>query len=189
MVDILNTYRFCHDDEARRRWQDPVAILLDIGLKPGFIFVDVGCGDGFFAIPAAKLVGDRGRVYGVDMDAEAIGRLRKRAEKKGLENLSLKVGEAENTVFCEGCADIVFLGIDLHDFREPHKVLRNTRKMLKLERRLVDLDWKKKPTNLGPPMSIRLSEKEASELIKDAGFKIDLVKDAGPHHYLIIAKP
>jgi FkbM family methyltransferase len=85
-------------------------------LKLGSTFIDVGCGYGFFALPAARLVGEKGRVYGLDVDAEAIEKLREAATKENLENLALKVGNAEETILCERCADVVFFGIVLHDF-------------------------------------------------------------------------
>jgi len=160
-MPALNVYKFFHDETERRRWQNPEAILLDIGLRKGFTFVDLGCGDGFFALPAAMLVGKRGKVYCLDIHAEVIDRLKERAMKEGLRNLTAKVGKAEETIFCEECADIVFLGIVLHDFEDPVKVLTNAKRMMKSTGRLIDLDWKKEPMELGPPLRIRFSEEEA----------------------------
>ena len=114
-----------------------------IGLGLGSTFVDVGCRDGFFSIPAARLVGPKGRVYCVDTSGEAIDILKKEATKASLENLTLRVGRAEETVFCKACADFVFFGIVLHDFPDTDKVLTNARTMLKSSGCLVDLDWKK----------------------------------------------
>ena len=119
------------------------SFLISIGLKLGLTFIDIGCGDGFFALPAAQIVGKTGKVYGIDVDNEAIDRLKNRAAKEGLENLYLKVGEAEKTILCKACADIVFFGITLHDFKSPPKVLLNAKRMLKPTGRLVNLDWKK----------------------------------------------
>ena len=42
------------DEAARRRWQHPEFTLEGIGLTTGDTFIDVGCGDGFFALPAAR---------------------------------------------------------------------------------------------------------------------------------------
>ena len=137
--------RFFDDEGERRKWQNPEVILAEIGVKRGFTFVDVGCGHGFFALPAARLVGNEGRVYGLDADSEAVRKLKVRAAKEKLRNLKLKAGMAEETVFCDSCADIVFFGIVLHDFIDPNKVLSNTKKMLKPTGRLIDLDWKKEP--------------------------------------------
>lgn len=185
----MNAHRFFGDENERKRWQDPEAILTDIGLKRGFTFVDIGCGYGFFALPAAKLVGEKGMVYGLDANDEAIRWLKKKAAKESIRNLNLQVGAAEETVLCEACADIVFFGIVLHDFNDPARVLMNAKRMLKPTGRLVDLDWKKEPMQLGPPLRIRFSEKEATSFIKNIGFAIETVKEVGQYHYTITAKP
>lgn len=172
-----------------RYWRNAEALLRAAGLKRGFTFVDVGCGHGAFALPAAKLVGSKGRVYGVDVNKEAINSVRKKALGKKLRNIELRVGKAEDTVFCRGCADMVFFGRVLHDFENPARVLKNAKRMLKPNGTLVNLDWKKKRTPFGPPLRIRLSEEEASELIRKAGFGIRSVKGYGPYYYVITAKP
>jgi ubiquinone/menaquinone biosynthesis C-methylase UbiE len=185
----LYVHRFFDDEKERRKWQNPEAILVDAGVKPGLILVDVGCGHGFFALPAARLVGNEGRVYGLDADSEAIDRLKEKVAKQKLRNLVLEVGMAEQTVLCDSCADIVFFGIVLHDFADTSKVLSNAKKMLKPTGRLIDLDWKKELMQLGPPLRIRFNEKEASNLIEKAGFRIDEVKEKGLYHYMIVATP
>jgi ubiquinone/menaquinone biosynthesis C-methylase UbiE len=185
----LHHHRFYGGETKRRRWQNPEATLADIGLHKGFTFVDVGCGDGFFAIPAARIVGKKGKVYALDFDDEAITSLKRKAARENLENIEAKTGAAEGIVFCEGCADIVFFSIVLHDFKIPRKVLANAKRMLKPTGRLVNLDWKKEPMNLGPPLQIRFSEGKAAKLIEGAGFKIDQKRDAGSFQYVIVAIP
>jgi ubiquinone/menaquinone biosynthesis C-methylase UbiE len=77
----------------------------------------------------------------------------------------------------------------LHDFRDPAKVLLNANAMLKPSGKLVNVDWKKKPTAFGPPLHIRFSEEETANLIKQAGFTIESAKNFGSNFYIIIAKP
>ncbi len=180
---------FPHDDDARRKWQDPEAILFEIGLEPGMVFADIGAGGGFFAIPAARMVGERGKVYALDINAESIGSLAEAARTEGLGNVIAQVGAGEDTVLCEACADVVFFGIDLHDFADAGAVLLNARAMVKPGGRLVDLDWKKEPMELGPPYEIRFDEKEAARLIVVAGFTVETIKGVGPLHYVVIARP
>jgi ubiquinone/menaquinone biosynthesis C-methylase UbiE len=124
----------------------------------------------------------------VDIDASAIKRLQQKAAEKSLGNINLKVGAAEETVFCDECADFVFYSVVLHDFQDPARVLRNARRMIKPSGTLVDLDWKKKRSVFGPPVKIRFSEEYASSLIHAAGFRVKSVRDAGQNHYLIVAK-
>jgi ubiquinone/menaquinone biosynthesis C-methylase UbiE len=178
-----------YNDPARRKWQDPEAILNTIGLKPEMALVDVGCGAGFFAIPAARMVGEKGKVYGIDGNPAAIEALREEGKKEGLKNLYLTAGAAEDVIVCRACADVIFFGISLHDFQDPSKVLSNARLMIKPGGKLIDLDWKKEGIPIGPPSHIKFEETYASQLIEAAGFKVESVKDSPPYHYLITAKP
>jgi len=183
----MNKRRFQADDPERKTWQDPIKIFSSIGLEKGMVFVDLGCGEGYFALPASERVGSGGKVFAVDINVEAVAHLREQAKNKGVSNLSVEVGEAESTVVCEGCADIVFFGIDLHDFADPKKVIQNAKTMLRPTGRLVDLDWKDIAMDFGPPKEKRFSIEKAIHLIESAGFRILSVDDTGPYHYLIIA--
>jgi ubiquinone/menaquinone biosynthesis C-methylase UbiE len=174
------------DESDRRKTMDPERILAMAGLAPGMTFVDIGCGQGYFSIPAAHKAGPNGRVYGIDIDEEALDILTRKADDGGL-NVRTFAGEGEKTIACEGCADIVFFGICLHDFEEPEKVLDNARRMLKPKGRLVNLDWKKVPTERGPPLEKRFSEQKASKLIEGAGFAIKSVQDIEGRYYMILA--
>ncbi len=177
------------DAHERRQWQNPEAILSGIGLSPGLTFVDIGCGDGFFARPAARMVGENGEVYGLDADAAAVARLKEQAARAGLNNMNLVVGRAEDVVLCRQCGDIVFFGMVLHDFQDPALVLKNARTMTGPGGKLVNLDWKKEPAPFGPPLGKRFDEETAAGLIRAAGFTIETIEDSGPYHYLVTARP
>jgi ubiquinone/menaquinone biosynthesis C-methylase UbiE len=151
-------------------------------------FVDVGCGDGYFSILAAKKVGPKGRVYAVDIDGQRVELLQSKADEEKLTNIVAAVGRAEDTVFCHECADIVFYSMDLHDFDDPAHVLANARLMVRDSGEIIDLDWKKTRMDFGPPVEIRFSEKQVSEMLQSAGFCAE-VSEAGPYHYLIVGKP
>ncbi len=183
----MNKRRFKSNDPERRQWQNPEEILLGAGLRPGMTFIDIGCGEGFFSFPAAHIVGKGGRVYAFDINDEAIGQLAIQAREERLDQLIPKTGTGEDTMICEGCADMVFFGINLHDFRDPKKVLSNARIMLRSEGVLVDLDWIDLPMEFGPPLEKRFSKERATDLMKSAGFRIVSTSEAGPYHYLVIA--
>ncbi len=176
-------------DNFRRQWQNPEMILQHIGLKSGDIFVDIGCGNGYFAVPAAKAVGDKGTVYGIDTNEAALVELINKAETEGLVNIKTTSDDAVTTMLGESFADFVFFGIDLHDFADPLKVLRNAHRMLKPEGKLIDLDFKKIRMEFGPPYEVRLSDDKAKELIEAAGFSVTSIEDIPPYTYMIIARP
>jgi len=188
---ILHTQHSSHymPEDERRKFQNPEAILSGVGLKPGDTFIEMGCGEGFFTLPAARIVKQNGVVYGIDTNLTAIGQLKKHAKQLGLSNITTRVAEAENTILCTACADIIFFGIVLHDFKNPEKVLKNALIMLKPEGILVNFDWKKLHTPFGPPVSIRFSEEHAESMIEKAGFTLKNTIDYPPYNYLITAIP
>lgn len=175
------------DESDRRRTMDPEVVLSKAGLKPGMTFVDIGCGQGYFALHAARIAGTKGKVYGIDIDEEALEHINAKASEAGL-NIKTISGEAESAIACEGCADVVFFGICLHDFGDPEKVLANARRMLKPGGRLADIDWKKEPMEGGPPLEKRFSEDKALKLIRDAHFNIESVEEIAGRYYMILAK-
>ena len=128
-----------------------------------------------------------GKVYGIDVNSDYVNELRENAAKENLNNIDLTVGKAEVVVVCEGCADIVFFGVVLHDFEDASKVLRNANRMLKPNGQLFNLDWKKERIDIGPQFQKRFSEDYAAELIKAAGFIVENIKPSGRYHYLISA--
>jgi ubiquinone/menaquinone biosynthesis C-methylase UbiE len=178
---------FSLDEATRRSWYSPEEALAD--LKEGMTFVDVGCGDGYYSMRTAKKVGPDGKDCAGDIDGARVEMLRDKAQEQGLENIIAVVGKAEETVFFEGCADMVFYSMDLHDFDDPQKVLENARLMLGPSGVVVDLDWKKIKMDFGPPENIRFSEAKVAEMLNKAGLKVESTRSVGPYHYLIVAKP
>lgn len=181
--------RFPPDDPERQRWQDPVRVLAAIGVSPGMTFLDVGCGEGYFALPAALRVGASGRVCGIDADAQAVARLKGSARDRGLGWITARAGMAEETLLCSGCGDVVFFGICLHDVSDPLQVLKNARRMVRDTGLLASLDWHARAMEIGPPLEKRFPPERAMALIRDAGFHQLALQDCGPYHYLILARP
>jgi ubiquinone/menaquinone biosynthesis C-methylase UbiE len=178
---------FSLDEATRRSWYNPDLVLQD--LHEGMVFVDVGCGDGFFTILASRKVGKKGKVYAIDIDPAGIEKLKSKAKTEGLTNITAEVGKAEDIVLCKQCADFILYSMDLHDFSEPVKVIQNAKQMIKPIGHLIDLDWKKQQMSFGPPVAIRFSQEQASNLMRSSGFTVINTQDAGPYHYILTAKP
>ncbi len=137
----------------------------------GHVFRGHGCGDEYFALPAARIVGPNGKVIAVDIDEGAIEQLRQHAQKRDWDGYLPKSRPREETITCEGCADFVFFGIDLHDFSDPAQLIRNAKAMLRPSG-LVDLDWEAEPKQFGPLLEKRFSAAKARQLIESAGFQV-----------------
>lgn len=180
-------HSFSYNAEERLKRQNPINTLSDIGLKPSMTFIDLGCGDGYFTVPAAKIIGQKGKIMAIDINDTSIKTLEEKLKKEKITNYILRVGKAEDVLFEQHSADLIFLGTVLHDFEDPYKVIENARFMLKENGRLINLDWQKKNMSIGPPYSRRFSKEEATKMIEICGLTIQDVRDYTTNYYLIEA--
>jgi ubiquinone/menaquinone biosynthesis C-methylase UbiE len=67
----------------RRFFQNPYHVLKDL-VAPGMKALDVGCGKGYFSLGMARMVGQQGRVIAVDLRADDLALLRKKAARARL---------------------------------------------------------------------------------------------------------
>lgn len=98
-----------HDNTLRRRFSDPYQTLKDAGLKSGQKVLEVGCGPGFFTIPAAKIVTETGKVYALDIHPLAIERVQTKIETEKVTNVKPILANITNTGFPEESLDLAFL--------------------------------------------------------------------------------
>lgn len=82
-VRQLGEFRF-------KQWLDNNAyeFLEDVGVKSNQMVLDYGCGSGTYAIPAAKIVGESGLVYALDISRTTLDKMEKRANREGLKNIA-----------------------------------------------------------------------------------------------------
>jgi arsenite methyltransferase len=100
-------------------------------LQPGETVIDLGSGAGLDCFLAARQVGPRGKVIGVDMTPDMISRARQNAGGTGLANVEFRLGEIEHLPVPDGMADAIISNcvINLSTdkaavFREALRVLR-----------------------------------------------------------------
>lgn len=168
-------------DPERVKWQDPVAILRAFDLRPGESVADVGAGPGFFSVPAAKMVGEGGRIYAVDMQEPMLWALQARLLEEGLSNV-LPVLSLETLIpLPSSSVDLLLLVNTLHELEEDH-TLAEAHRLLRPAGRMGLVDWKKEPMEHGPPVEHRLSLAEAQSRLERNGFAGKEV-EVGPYHY------
>lgn len=68
-------------------------LLKDAGIAPGISVVDIGCGRGDVSFLVARLVGEHGRVLGIDQDGPSILAARERAVVSALPNITFEEGD------------------------------------------------------------------------------------------------
>jgi SAM-dependent methyltransferase len=100
---------FMHDNPFLPFIRNPYKLLTAAGLKPGMHVLEVGCGPGFFTIPAAKMVGNQGMVYAVDVNPFAIKRIVNKMKRSARKNIMPLCTNASQTDFPDESMDLAFL--------------------------------------------------------------------------------
>ena len=98
-----------HDNPLLSIFRNPYKLLRAAGLKPGQKVLEVGCGPGFFTIHAAKIVGEEGFVYAVDVHPLAIERVKEKIEREGIKNITPILANASDTGLPDRSIDLAFL--------------------------------------------------------------------------------
>ncbi|MBN1691153.1 MAG: class I SAM-dependent methyltransferase [Dehalococcoidia bacterium] len=98
-----------HDNPLLPRLKDPYRLLEAAGLIQGQKVMEVGCGPGFFTIPAAKIVGDAGIVYATDVNPLAIARVEQKIRSQGIRNVKPMLINAASSGLPDSSIDLCFV--------------------------------------------------------------------------------
>jgi ubiquinone/menaquinone biosynthesis C-methylase UbiE len=184
--DPAHRHRLCSRDRVKRL--PPDEILKTIGLVPGGTFVDIGCGTGLFALPAARIVGPRGRVFGLDISRDMLDDLRRSAAGLGLKNIEARLAAETESRLPRG-ESVYFMANVFHELSDRAAYLRNIHKSMGPGSRLVIIDYLKKRTLHGPPLGERVSMAAAKSLLTACGFVLRKVWRVNEEEYGLIARP
>ncbi len=168
----------------RVKSEDPKALWVKVGLPRGATVVDVGCGIGFYAIPAARRVGPKGRVWALDISGELVDWVNHRAEALGLPQLTARRSTPRRLPLPTGSADYLLVANLLHGILAPESpMLREIARLLRPGGQFINVDWVRRRTESGPPFRIRLSPTAARRAVTPFGFVHRATWAHGPTHY------
>jgi ubiquinone/menaquinone biosynthesis C-methylase UbiE len=177
--------------KERKQQHDPETILKETGVIEGMIIADLGSGPGYFTIPMAQMTGEKGLVYAVDSNQIMLNALKENIAKSQVNPNTIKLVNSDvcNTEIPSESVDLVLFANVLHEVADRKAFFKEVRRICKPTAHIVDVDWKKIPTEHGPPLKIRLSEDAASAVFAENGFCVVKQVDIGPYHYKLIGKP
>jgi len=138
--------------------------LTDVGIEKNHFVIDFGCGKGNYTIPAAGIVGDKGKIYAVDKNKESLDELIHRSKKMGLKNIKrIDMQEETKVPLSEESIDVVLLYDVIHLVGNRKKLLAEMHRVLK-HRALLSVY----PKHHQEKMNMELDD--VKEEIESAGF-------------------
>jgi SAM-dependent methyltransferase len=110
----------------------PVQPMLDkFGIQPGATVLELGPGNGYFSIEAARLLGSGGRLVCLDIQPPMLHDLRERLAAAGVTNAHPVLGDAHHLPLADASVDVAFLVTVLGEIPDRPQGLAELRRVLK----------------------------------------------------------
>ena len=122
------------DSGYRRRIQPPAQMIERSGVKKGMRVLDLGCGSGAFTPFVARAVGEKWKVYALDIQADMLKQLERKLSKpenKNIKNIKLIEGNAYELPFEDGSLDLIYMVTVLQEIPDRNRALQEVRRVLK----------------------------------------------------------
>ncbi|EMA58576.1 class I SAM-dependent methyltransferase [Halorubrum lipolyticum] len=178
-----------------RVWPTPGATLRRLGLAPGDRVVEIGSGNGYFALPAARIA-DPAAVYAVDVDGSLLAELDALAAEQGIDNVRTIEGDARALPeLLPEPADFALLANAFHGVEDRAAFVAAVAAALAVDGRFAVINWRDRPREettiggepRGPPTDLRLAPEATRRAVEDAS-DLRLVRevDLPPYHYGLV---
>jgi len=154
------------NEDARDERGEAQAVMDMADIVEGMTVADIGAGEGYYTVRLATRVGEDGRVLAQDIDREALERLGRRVERERLENISIKLGEADDPQLPTDSFDRIFLVHMYHEVTEPYAFLWRMWPALAEGGQIIVVDVDRPTNRHGIPPKLLFCEFEA------IGFKL-----------------
>ena len=170
-------------------FSDPKNNIKQLHLTEGMSVADFGSGSGHYVMAVSELVGDRGRVYAIDLQQSLLQKVKRMVEDAKRENVDVLWGDIETvdgTKLGDESVDAVIIANTLFQLEDKGTTAIEIRRVLKANGRLMVVDWSDSFGGMGPQASNIVTESTARGIFTEKGFEFDNMFDAGEHHYGLI---
>lgn len=187
-----------HAWEARDKWQKPDELMRLMKIGPGSQVADVGCHEGYMTFKLAREVGAKGVVYAVDVEADKVEKVRKRAAENNITQVKVIKGDYDNPRLPAENLDGVIILDTYHEMDDHDEMLRHIKNSLKRGGRLVICepiaDSRRKLSRAEQERKHELGMEYALADLKKAGYKIfyqmdnfiDRTKEKGDKMWIVV---
>ena len=173
------------EDPKRDAYQKPHEVIEALQLKDGETIADIGAGSGYFTFRLARHVGEKGRIYAVDVSPDMIVHLNRRIRDSGIKNVTTILCPPDDPLLQDGTIDRIFICDTWHHIEAHPAYLRLLKKALKPGGQIVMIDFKKEGTPVGPPAEMRISRDDLVQEMQQNGWSLINEQKFLPYQYFI----
>ncbi|HVX14066.1 MAG TPA: methyltransferase domain-containing protein [Pirellulales bacterium] len=175
---------------AERETEEHCRTLIEaLKLQPGETVCDMGCGNGFYSLEMANLVGEKGRVLAVDVQPEMLHLLKLRAKNADVTNIKPIQGTLVDPKLPEGEVDLILLVDVYHEFSNPEEMLLAMRKALKPHGRLALVEFRLEDPSVPIKLEHKMSKEQIMKEIPPNGFKLVEEFEKLPWQHVMFFEP
>ncbi|MCX7743573.1 MAG: class I SAM-dependent methyltransferase [Flavobacteriales bacterium] len=175
------------EDPQRDVWQKPDTVIKLLGDLKGKKIMDIGSGTGYFSF---RLYNAGANVICGDVDDEFLTYIRKKIKEINADTnrISTRKLKYDNPVLQKEEVDRVIIVNTYHHIENRPRYFSKVFQGLTPDGKLIVIDFKKRELPEGPPVKMKLTEKEVENELKKAGFNTFQTDTTTlPYQYLIIA--
>ena len=184
--DAKNKHKL--DNEKRRELLPPEETLIKLGLHEGDVMADIGCGIGYFTVPASKIVGDNGNVFAMDILPEMLQDVGKKIKDNNISNIEILLTEENDLKLEDNKITFAFISTVLHEANEKEKFINEIKRILSPKGRIAIIEWQKINSEFGPPIEHRLDKVDLIKILNSLEFSNISTIDIGENFYGLIAQ-
>jgi len=174
------------EDPKRDEYQKPHEVLTALNIKPGEVIADIGAGTGYFTFRLAHHVGDKGKVYAVDVSPDMIRHINRRSRDTQATNVVAILADNDDPLLPEQSVNRIFICDVWHHVENQTKYLSLMKKMLKPGGEIVMIDFHKKELPFGPPMQMKIAREDLIKQMETNGFRLAKEHTFLPHQYFLV---
>ena len=170
---------------VREEEESPALMRKELQVKPGMTICDMGCGNGFHTLPLAAAVGEKGKIYAVDVQPQMIEMLKQNIERKGLKNIVPVNGLFHDPKLPPDSCDLILLVDVYHEFSHPVQMLAGMRAALKPDGQLVLVEFRAEDDAVPIKPEHKMSKAQIHKEMNANGFELRREFDGLPWQHLM----
>jgi predicted methyltransferase len=176
------------DRPDRDQDQRPDEVLAALDLQPGMTVADLGAGSGYFTRRFVRAVGERGRVYAIDVEQEILTFLKESLERMHLPPIvELTLAEPDDPKLPPAAIDLIFLCNVYHHLEDRARYFAKLRPALKAGGRvaIVDFYHDERSGDVGFPRHYLVARETVIAEMGQAGYRLLREHSFLPRQYFL----